>query len=219
MPDDLRDAFGDDVFLETEDEAIEEETGERQNRTFLIALAVLGGLLFCAIAAFIVWAAVINPRQQAQLTSSNEAILATNEAIEIAMAMTATAESQPVPEPETEEPTEPPEPTATATPVVRPTNTPEPEATEATEGEAVGESEQGEAGEATTEAGEEAPGEATATPRPRRTPTPRPEQTSSNQTSSESEATPDTGLGDVLLVIVALLLLGLIVFARRLRKA
>ena len=64
MSDDLFESFGDeDLFAEEEEEISGEAEGEGQNRTFIIAVAVLGGLLVCALAAFGVWAFVINPRQ------------------------------------------------------------------------------------------------------------------------------------------------------------
>ena len=65
MSDDLFESFGDeDLFADEDEEELSEEAeGEGQNRTFIIAVAVLGGLLICALAAFGVWAFVINPRQ------------------------------------------------------------------------------------------------------------------------------------------------------------
>ncbi|MCD4738083.1 MAG: hypothetical protein K8R89_02335 [Anaerolineae bacterium] len=221
MSDDLRDAFGEDIFMEPEEEdELEEETGEAQNKTFLIAVAALGGLLFLAIGVFVLWALVLNPRMQAQQAAQNASIQATNTAIvelngeAASAAETATGEASAG---ETPDPTETPEPTITPTPtpVIKATNTPETAST-AEPGE-------GEPGEEET-----AEAEATATPEPRRTPTPTrtPRSTptpksvggSSSGTDSSSGATPETGLGEWLLVAVAALLLGLIVFARRLRK-
>lgn len=227
MSDDLRDAFGEDIFMEPEEEnEIEEETGEAQNKTFLIAVAGLGGLLFLAIGVFILWALVLNPRMQAQQAAQNANIQATNTAImqlngeADSATAAATGETSPG---ETADPTETPEPTITPTPtpVIKATNTP----TIAPTAES-GESDLGE--ESGEEAGEEEPAEATATPKPRRTPTPTrtPRSTptpkkvhdSSSDTGSGADATPETGLGEWLLVAMAALLLGLIVFARRLRK-
>lgn len=65
MSDDVFEAFGDDDIF-AEDEDLEQPEGEGQNRTFIIAVAVLGGLLLCALAAFGVWAFVLNgPREAA----------------------------------------------------------------------------------------------------------------------------------------------------------
>ncbi len=226
MSDDLRDAFGEDIFMEPEEEdELEEETGEAQNKTFLIAVAALGGLLFLAIGVFVLWALVLNPRMQAQQAAQNAIIQATNTAIvklngeAASEAETATGEASAG---ETPDPTETLELTITSTPtpVIKATNTPETAPT-AEPGE--GEPGEGEPGEEET-----AEAEATATPEPRRTPTPTrtPRSTptpksvggSSSGTGSSSGATPETGLGEWLLVAVAALLLGLIVFARRLRK-
>ncbi len=205
MSDDLRDAFGDDIFLEQDDEeAMLAEEGEGQNRTFLIGAAVLGGLLLCAIAVFAVYMLVLLPRQQEQA----QAILLTNQAI---LANGGIAEETPVTEPEdvaevtpTPEPaTETPEPTATPTSVIPPTPTPDPDVDE----------ENGEV----EDADEATP---TRTPLPTRTPrvtpTPPPETT---PTATTAETTPDTGMGELLLVVAAGLLIGLMVMVRRLRHA
>ncbi|MDY0020193.1 MAG: hypothetical protein RBT47_09345 [Anaerolineae bacterium] len=222
MSDDLRDTFGEDIFSEPEEEEIKPGEGETQNRTFLIAVAVLGGLLFVAIAAFILWAAVLNPRMQAQRTAQNGEIEATNEAIMVAMNSTATAEAEIAAQQVTPKtPADTPAPTATETPVIKATNTPTPAPT----------SEGGE-GEATPEETAEASEDATGTPQaPRRTPTPAPTATRTPRptatpragaatpgTSGQNE-TPDTGLGEILLIIAAGLLISVIAFARRLRKA
>jgi len=222
MSDDLRDTFGEDIFSEP-DEEFEEEEGEGQNRTFLIAVAVLGGLLFFAIAAFIVWAAVLNPRMQAQQAEQNGEISATNEAIMVAMNSTATAEAMGAEEQTVEATEEVPEPTATATPVIKATNTPTATPETTVEGETTGE----EASAEGTVTGEEAT-ETAQTPRrtpttvptatPTRTPRPTPTRTRATSTS-ETDETPDTGLGEVLLIIAAGLLVTVIVSARKLRKA
>lgn len=228
MSDDLRDAFGEDIFAEPEEgDTFEEEAGEAQNKTFLIAVAALGGLLFLAIGVFILWALVLNPRMQAQQAAQNASIQATNTEVvkqngnaEAAAAAGAGSGEEDVrAEETTEEPTDAPEPTVTLTPtpVIKATNTPTLVPTEESgdpEGEGEGE--------------EEETAEPTATPEPRRTPTPtrtpRPTPTpkealgSSSDTGSGTEATPETGLGEFLLIVVAALLLGLIIFARRLRK-
>ncbi|MEA3397787.1 MAG: hypothetical protein U9R05_10035 [Chloroflexota bacterium] len=197
MSDDLRDAFGDDIFMEPEEEELEIAGEETQNKTFLFAVAGLGALLFLAIAAFIIWAVILNPIQQGKLAAQNEQTQATNEAIAIARDSTATAEARPTQE---EAATAESPPTATPTPVIQATHTPTPLPT------------------VTGDEGEEATATPTATPRPRRTATPTPTSGDSSTTSGPDKP-PDTGLGDLLPIIGAVLLLGLIVFARRLRKA
>ncbi len=223
MSDDL---FGDDIFLDAEEEG--EGTpaagGEGQNKTFIIAVAVLGGLLFIAIAAFIIWAAILNPRMEANRLSANDNILATNEAIIVAQNNTATAEAIPTSTlAPTNTPTATPQPTATATPVIKPTATPEPTAA----GDAAGGT--GDAGGAGDAAGSGAgvgSGTLTPTPKPsttRLTPTPantpKPTPTKAAGATAATGTTPDTGLGEVLLFVTAGLLVALIVFARKLRKA
>lgn len=199
MADDLRDTFGDDVFMDAEEEAPEEEGGEKKNRTFLIGVAVLGGLLLLAIAAFVVWAMVLNPRQTAQQAAENDRIMATNEAVLIAMQQTQTVEAQPTSTP-TATATPKVEPTATPTPVIRATKTPTPPS----ETGAVG-------GES---AGTPTPG-GTATPRTAGTTRP----TATPSATSGPSATPDTGLGEVLLIVASGLLAALLIFARKLRRA
>ncbi len=195
MSDDLRDAFGDDIFMEPEEEELEIEGEETQNKTFLFAVAGLGALLFLAIAAFIIWAVILNPIQQAKLEAQNEETRAANEAIAIARDSTETAEARPTQE---EAATAESPPTATPTPVIQVTHTPTPLPT--------------------VTGGEEETATATATPSPRRTATPTSTSGDSSTTSGPAK-TPDTGLGDLLPIIGAVLLLGLIIFSRRLRKA
>lgn len=204
MADDLRDTFGEDIFLDVEEEEIEAEGGEKQNRTFLIGVVLLSGLLLCAIAAFVIWATVINPRQAARQADLNAQIMATNEAVLIAMQQTQTVEAMPTATP-TATPTPQVEPTATPTPVIRATNTPTPEPAE-TNGTPGAPGDTGATGGT--------PG-ATATVSPRRTETPRP----ATPAPTTPSATPDTGFAEMLLIGVAALLLALMVFARRLRRA
>ena len=65
MSDDVFDAIGgDDTFVEDEEE--QQPEGEGRNRTFIVAVAVLGGLLVCALISFGVWALVLNKPQQAE---------------------------------------------------------------------------------------------------------------------------------------------------------
>jgi hypothetical protein len=240
MSDDLRDAFGEDIFMEPEEEEFEDQEAESQNKTFLIAVAALGGLLLLAIGVFILWVLVLNPRMQAQQSARNAVIQATNTAIaemvvngntptseEAAPEAEADAGEEGEPE-ETEEPTatETPEPTATNTPVIAATNTPTPEPS-ATSDEVEEETdmEGGEEEEAEGAEDEEtAMATATATSRPRRSPTPTRTPRATATSSQENEQatvdeTPETGLGELVLVIAGGLLIGLIVLARRLRSA
>jgi len=219
MSDDLRDAFGEDIFAEPEEE-FEEEEAESQNRTFLIAVAILGGLLLVAIGVFMLWIFVLNPRMQAQREAQFAEVQATNTAIAemVANGGTVTSEIEPPesngdeePE-ETEEPTatETPEPTATNTPVIKETNTPEPEEDGEVEGDA---EDEGDAEEVTSAT-------ATATSEPRRSPTPTRTPRTTTETSNETvDETPETGLGELVLVIAGGLFIGVIILVRRLRSA
>lgn len=216
MADDLRDTFGDDAFMDAEEEVTEEEGGEKKNRTFLIGVGLLGGLLLLAIAAFVVWAMVLNPRQAAQRAEENAQIMATNEAVLIAMQQTQTVEALP---PATATATSVPktEPTPTPTPVIRATNTPAPEGENGDAGDTVGETAPGTPGAGT-------PVAATATVRARMTATPVSATTAeaksiSTPATTTPSATPDTGLGEVLLIVAAGLLATLVIFARKLRQA
>jgi cytoskeletal protein RodZ len=134
-----------DLFPDEEEEAAAEEGS---NRTFIILVAVFGGILAIGICAFIVWAVVIYPQIQ-RATASNAdveqtAIALTTEAETAAGQVESTETPEPTetpPPPPTQEPTEVP-PTATATPAEvaegateeptpthRPTVTPKPTAT------------------------------------------------------------------------------------------
>ncbi|MFN2110679.1 MAG: hypothetical protein ACK2UI_13525 [Anaerolineae bacterium] len=209
MSDDLFDALGSDSLFEDEEEELEQDTGEQQNKTFLIAVIVMGGLLALALITFAVWALVINPRMQAQQQAvsvvATEAptveIVPTEETPEV-------EETQPAEE-ATPEPTSTPKPTATftPTPVIGPTATPNGDETEAGEGED----------------SEVTPTPAvvrrTATPVPTEAATATPTRATSGTTSTTPTSTPDTGLGEVALVIAALLLMAVFFAARRLRQA
>ncbi len=228
MSDDLRDAFGEDIFAEPEEE-FEEEGAESQNRTFLIAVAILGGLLLLALAAFAVWAFVVNPRMQAQWADEVANAAATNTAVAemVANGGTVTSEAEPPAstededEEDVEETPEDAEPTATETPeptntpVIRATNTPTPtpDAEEAADEEG-GEEENGEE----VAAGDADEVTATPTSQPRRSPTPTRTPTASEEEAAEADETPETGLGELLLVLAGGLLIGLIILVRRLRS-
>ncbi len=103
-------------FIE-EDEIAGEEEG--QNRTFIILVAALGGLLAMGICAFAVWAVVIAPRMNGSIEVQNQAIYATNTAVAIAAAETATVAAQPTAT-DTPAPTDTPLPTLTRTPTRSP---------------------------------------------------------------------------------------------------
>lgn len=246
MADDLYDAFGDDdIFMDEEEDIVEEaeiETdAEGQNRTFMIAVGVLGGLLVLAMVGAAVFFLVINPGRQAQPlppgvdeSPTTELLAAdiTATAVAVAEAGIEEVEGEPgeevaeeVEEP-TATPTDTPEPTntPTATPVIGPTNTPVPEEEE---GEEIEEGEMTGAG--MVDEGEEAEEDVTPTPElaSRRTPTPTPSSTPTRTPRptptpskvSKTETTPETGLGEVLLVLLAGLLLGVLFISRRARKA
>jgi cytoskeletal protein RodZ len=198
MSDDLFEGFGDDDLFEEEEETTQEAEG--QNRTFIIAVAALGGLLLCSLIAFGVWAFVLNRPQPADVAPTETPIPTEDVSAEL----TATAES--VAATKEAEPTETPEPTAT--PVVGPTATP----TEEAEGE----------GEAAGEA------EPTATQPPRRTPTPTqmPSPTPTPLEGSDAgtgfgaaDQLADTGLGEWLMVGAAVVLIAVMVLARKMRGA
>jgi hypothetical protein len=214
MSDNLFDTFGEESYFPEEEEgATEVAEGEGQNRTFLIAVAVLGGLLVCAIGAFMVWALVINPRMQAQQQAAAGLPTPTEEATQIAGVeeTPGVGETQPAAGAPSAA-TNTPKPEVTPTPVVGPTRTPTPTA------------EGGESGGTVAEAPTATP---TPTTAPRRTPTPIPTNTprptptprSTRPSASGSEQPPNTGLGEVALVGGAVLLVGVFFLARRLRKA
>lgn len=205
MSDDVFEAFGDDDIF-AEEEETEQPEGEGQNRTFIIAVAVLGGLLVCALISFGVWALVLNrPRQAAPPPTE---IVAT-------VTMEAVVEETDTPVP-TDAPSATDTPEPTATPLLGPTATPTLE-----EGD--------EAMAQSPLQGDEEP-EPTATSAPRRTATPtrtpRPTSTprveASNGGSGSGGTTGElsqTGLGEWLLIGAALLFVAVMVVARRLRTA
>jgi hypothetical protein len=200
MSDDVFEAFGDDDIFAEDEEELKEAEGEGSNRVFIIAVAVLGGLLVCALISFGVWALVINPRQQAQQQVS--------EAVPTATAtLEPTATEEVIVWTDTPEPTETPKPTAT--PLLGPTHTATPEE-----------------GGAMAAAGEDAEPTATSAPRRTATPTrtPRPTATpigGSGETSygASSGELSQTGLGEWLMVGGAVMLLAVVILARRLRSA
>jgi nitrate reductase NapE component len=178
-----------DLELEEPVEAEAEEAGERQNRTFIILVAVMGGLLLIGIIAFCVWMFVVG---RGVLTGGQAAIppTATPEEAVIAAAETATAEAalalaQVSPEPTatpTPSPTPvPPSPTPRPT-IAAPQATPTPRVTAT-------------------------PGGTGSTPVPTYTPTATPSPPA------------QTGIGAYTALILAAGLLILLVISRRLRTA
>ncbi len=212
MSDDLYDAFGggDDLYPDDEEETTDDAAtaGEGTNRTFIIAAGALGILLVCALGTFFIWMFVVAPK----MATNTPEVLPATEAAPIDTA--------------TPRPTWTNTPTPTAT--VRPTNTPTPTPvihnTPMTESGTV---EGGETGETGGEAND--PIGATETPQTlRRTPTPGAlaeaqatptVRTTRTATSSSGNQTPKSGLGEVVLVVGAALLLGVLFTARKLRKA
>ncbi len=186
-----------------EDEDVEALEDEGSNRTFIILVGALGGLLAVAICIFVVWAFVINPRMSTDRVAQNQSIEATNEAILLT--------SQPGEEDATNTPrpapTDAPEPTATPAP---PTATPKPptptraQPTPTASGDAESAVE-----EATPAAVAEAEATNTPTTSTRATATPRPVKT----------GVPETGIGALGYGALAVGLLFLLLVARRLRRA
>ncbi len=220
MSDDLRDMFGDDVSMEAPEDELEGAPEESSNRIFWIATAGLGAILLIAI-GLVLFMIFRGPGGNGAAQEA-QAIFLTNTAI---VEQSINGEPTETPPPaETEEPTatDTPEPTLTPTEVIKPTNTPTPVPAEGDGEEAPTEDENGEVvenGEA--EDGDEvAQAQPTATPASqRRTPTPTRTPRFTPTPSTDVDRAPDTGLGEYLLVLVAGLLVTVIVFARRLRRA
>jgi hypothetical protein len=62
------------LYAEYADEEEEEVTAEEgANRTFIILVSALGGLLAVAICAFVLWAFLIAPRMRTDLETQNQA--------------------------------------------------------------------------------------------------------------------------------------------------
>ena len=204
------DLYADEELYEDEEEEEEVAEGEGPNRTFIILVAALGGLLAVTVCIFVIWALVINPRMAGDRVAQNQAIAATNEALLATAGMltgTLTIEGA-APETEvaadTPVPTDVPEPTDTATP--RPATAtpglPTPTVAEAAETTPVDTPEvtPAEVAEANTPT-------PMATPRP--TPTPRPGKT----------GVPETGIGALGASVLAVGLLFLLIVVRRMRRA
>ncbi|MDF1515781.1 MAG: hypothetical protein P1S60_18385 [Anaerolineae bacterium] len=216
MSDDLFESFGsNDLFEEEEPE--KQPEGEGQNKTFIIAIAALGGLLIISLILFGVWAFVINPRMQANMQPTETVVIVEDTPVEDADTMGETDEAVGEDPDEAlsvvveEEPTNTPEPTATL--VVGPTRTPTVEA-EATEDDS------GSGGEEMVQATPTEPPRRTPTPGPTRRPTatPKADDNDTAPAGASSESLSQTGLGEVLLIVGAFALMGLALFVRRLRR-
>lgn len=114
------------------DEEEEFAAEEGANRTFIILVAALGGLLALGICAFVAWAVYFGPRMRAGTQAEVETVQQTNTAVAIAKAETATAGVKPTAtDTSTPTPTETPTSTPTDTPTPAPeTDTPTPSGTE-----------------------------------------------------------------------------------------
>jgi hypothetical protein len=168
----------------------------------------LGGLLVIALILFGVWAFVINPRMQANIQPTETIVIVEDTPEDVdagGESMGAgdeeVGEGVSVPE---EKPTNTPEPTPT--PVVGPTRTPTPEVDAASGGE-------GDAEPTPTSVPRRTP-----TPSPTRKPDATPQATSRPPAGSSSESLSQTGLGEALLIVGAIALIGVAFFARRLRN-
>ncbi len=229
MSDDVFGILGDDDNFEEEEQKPKTAAGDGQNRTFIIAVAILGGLLVCSLLAFGVWALVLNRPQEAETridSALETTVMVDAAAVEVETSEVdeavvdapvdtevPTAPPEPSPTPQldpTDTPTAPPEPSPT--PLLGPTATPVPE-------EAKGE---GDTETAALAAAEVTP---TATQAPRRTPTPTrtPAATAvSRASSSNLEASSgqlsQTGMGEWLLIGAAAVLIAVMLTARKLRK-
>ena len=211
MSDDIFEAFGDEDTYQEEEAEAQVDQVQGQNRVFIIAVAVLGGLLVCALISFGVWALVLNRPQQAAPPPTEVAASPTAEMVVEATSTPAAPEATNTPQP-----TDTPEPTST--PVLGPTATPT--------AEGGGDDPLAVGGAATaTEPAEEAT--PTATQEPRRTPTPTrtPRATATPRVTGagtslggNSGQLSQTGLGEWLLIGAAVLLVGVMITARRLRR-
>ena len=178
------------LYADEEEEAVE---AEGANRTFIILVGALGGLLALAICAFVAWAFWLSPQRQAAIEAQNQMILATNTAI-AAEAAGAAAEEETATVPPAEEAT------------TAPTNTPQPTSTKqpATAAPVSATETPAEMAQAPT---------ATATPRPtitrRPTATPKP----------SGDGVPDTGIGALGAGALAVGLFFLLAVVRRMRRA
>jgi hypothetical protein len=208
MSDDVFEAFGGDDMFNDDDEPKQAEGEGQNNRTFIMAVAVLGGLLVCAVGAFMVWALFLNtPRQmvEAPIELPVVEVAEIDDVNEVNEVIVIVETETPLPT-ETPAPTDTPEPTPSPTPLLGPTSNPD------SEGEAVA-------------GGEVA--EATQVVRRTAVPTATPATLAQSTTGGAEVAVAtggatqlsQTGLGEWVLIGVAVLLLATMVLARRLRRA
>lgn len=179
------------LFPDEEEEAIAEEG---TNRTFIILVGALGGLLVVGLCMFAVWAFVIAPRMSNDIEAQNQLTQATQTAAVAAQAAgeTATFEA-PTDTAEPPAPSDTPKPTETKAPTAVPAT---PEATSA---------------EAATEG---TPAAAASTP----TETPNPIATRRPTATPGSGDVPNTGVGTLGASVLAVGLLFLLVAVRRMRR-
>ncbi len=200
-----------DIFPEEElYEDIDEEAaeGEGSNRTFMILVGGLGGLLLLAICVFVVYIFVVSPSARQSAEAVNHSTEKTNEAV--IAAATGTAEAMmatDTPEPtDTVAPSPTPKEEPTATPVP-PTKTPRPRPTDTPESE-----------ETMMEATPAEVAEAATTPTRETARTPFPTPTPRGGVSKEKELS-ETGLGTWIAGLAGAGLLLLLAMVRRLRRA
>lgn len=187
----------DELYVDEEEEAVEDEGA---NRTFIILVGALGGLLALGICAFIAWALWLSPQQRAARESMNQIVQATNTAlVEEASGEVAEEETVTATVPSTEE-TEEAEATAS------PTNTPRPTATNTLTATPVSTAVTTETPAEVAEASPDTP-EPTVTRRPTATP------------RTSSDGVPDTGFGTLGIGAVGVGLLFLLILVRRMRRA
>ena len=180
------------LFPDEEEEAIAEEG---TNRTFIILVGALGGLLVVGLCMFAVWAFVIAPRMSNDIEAQNQLTQATKTAVAAqAAGETATSEA-PTDTAEPPAPSDTPKPTETKAPTAVPAT---PEATSA---------------EAATE-GTPAGAAAASTP----TETPKPIATRRPTATPGSGDVPNTGVGTLGASALAVGLLFLLVAVRRMRR-
>ncbi len=214
MSDDVFEAFGDDDIFTEDEEPQQQSEGGGQDRTFIIAVAILAGLLVLSLISFGVWALVLNRPQEAAPPPTEVVASPTVEVI--------VAEDTPTPEPtETPAPTETPEPTPT--PLLGPTATPNGEEGEADPdtvtavGATEGEGENGDENEDEAEPTQVVRRTPTPMPTPQATPTPRGSDAGTDLSASSGQLS-QTGLSEWLLIGLAMLLVAVMVAARRLRQ-
>ena len=182
-----------DMDLMDEFEMEDEATGdEGQNRTFIILVAIMSGILLIGIIAFCVWALVLGGLGGGGAAQETEVPMTADVAM-VSETETAIAELTAMPEETTVPPTSTSRPPA-ATNTVRPTSTPSPVQSPTVEPTAA------------------AAAEVTPTTHPVPTSTTAP-------TTGTATQTPDTGLGAFTALIVAGVLFFLLLTARRLRTA